>query len=95
MNSAYGENEYSILRQVLGLLYRNNDFDAAVNDVLELLGKTYQVSRVYIIEDNAEHTACSNTFEWCALGIQSEMAALQNLVYGLDLEADYQDHFDA
>ncbi len=23
------------------------------------------------------------------------MAALQNLVYGLDLEADYQDHFDA
>ncbi len=47
MNSAYGENEYSILRQVLGLLYRNNDFDAAVNDVLELLGKTYQVSRVY------------------------------------------------
>lgn len=58
-----------------------NSFDQKINNVLEVVGNHLNVSRVYIFEnfDNGETT--SNTFEWCHVGIDSQIDELQGIPY--------------
>lgn len=74
------------------LLYRAIDPITAVDQILELIGRAYDVSRVYIFESSEDGLRCSNTFEWCNEGISSEKDRLQDLAYA-DLN-DYPSHFD-
>lgn len=67
------------------MLYEAIDLKTAVNSILEIVGRSYQVSRVYIFENSADNLQCSNTFEWCAEGIEPEIDNLQGLRYDVEL----------
>lgn len=82
-----------LAQYIFRMLYDSIDLDTAVKQLLELVGKAYNVSRVYIFESSRDGLRCSNTFEWCNDGVSSEMRKLQNLAYLEDL-GDYLRNFD-
>lgn len=71
----------SFTQYIFSLLYETNDVKKTVNMILEIVGKHYHVSRVYIFENSLDNTYCKNTYEWCNIGISSEIANLQHVVY--------------
>lgn len=74
------------------MLYGAADIQRAIPQLLEIIGRAYDVSRVYIFENSPDNATCSNTFEWCNDGVEPQMEELQNIPYtGL---ADYQANFD-
>lgn len=78
---------------VFRMLYQSMDVEYAVQQLLEIVGRAYEVSRVYIFENSEDCAFCSNTFEWCADGVEPEMERLQGLSYKEDL-GDYLSNFD-
>lgn len=62
-------------------LFKPANFNAQINGVLEKIGTTLNVSRVYIFQDSEDGLFTSNTFEWCSEGISSEKENLQNIPY--------------
>ena len=55
------------------------DVDRWLDECLEIMGKTLNVSRIYIFEYNDESETVSNTVEWVSEGIAPQKANLQNL----------------
>ncbi len=82
----------STVYQLFQTLCHSADAHAAINQVLAVIGKKLNVSRVYIFENNADNTYCRNTFEWCNEGISPEMENLQNVSYETDIP-NYLDNF--
>lgn len=78
---------------VFRTLYHARDIESSVKQLLEIIGRSYDVSRVYIFENSEDGTRCCNTFEWCGKGIEPQIDKLQNLSYHNDLE-DYDRNFD-
>ncbi len=78
-------NNEAMIRFVFHQLYSSRDLESSIHDVLAFIGTHFNVSRVYIFENNEDNTACSNTFEWCNTGIAPEKENLQNLSYLTDL----------
>lgn len=74
-------------------LYTATDVESAIVRLLEIIGRSYDVSRAYIFEGSEDGLYCSNTFEWCNVGIRPEIDNLQNLSYEEDL-AGYIQNFD-
>ena len=83
-----------LARYAFRMLYDAGTTEAAILQMLEVVGRAYDVSRVYIFENSADDTLCYNTFEWCGEGVSSERENLQGLSYQEDL-GDYQSNFDA
>ena len=75
----------TMIRFVFRRLYESRDIDATINELLAFIGTHFNVSRVYIFENNQDNTACSNTFEWCNEGITPQKESLQDLSYSTDL----------
>ncbi len=75
----------SFLRYVFHSLYESRDIPATINNILAFIGEQFNVSRVYIFENNDDNTACSNTFEWCNKGIAPEKDNLVNINYEEDI----------
>ncbi|MEG2103625.1 MAG: diguanylate cyclase [Oscillospiraceae bacterium] len=73
--------EESICEYVFRILYEATDKSSSINTVLELIGKHYAASRVYIFEDYDDGRYSRNTFEWCAQGIPPEIENLQSVSY--------------
>lgn len=65
----------------------------AVESVLELLGERLQVSRAYVFENSEDNLFYSNTFEWCAEGIEPQKDKMQNMAYS-EFDSDYRDYFN-
>ena len=63
-----------------------NDLDNSINRVLALVGEFSGVDRVYLFHYDFEHESMSNTHEWCASGISSDMQNLQDVSYKEMLE---------
>lgn len=82
-----------IVSQAFQKLYESGDVKQAVNSILELVGRKFNVSRVYIFEDSKDGAHCSNTFEWCNEGVKPEIDTLQNISYE-ELGGNYQDNFN-
>ena len=61
------------------LLYSAVSTQTAVQQILALTGRTYDVSRAYIFELNADGETCSNTFEWCNEGIPARQAGMKRV----------------
>lgn len=76
------------------MLYNSIDITTAVGNLLEIVGRAYDVSRVYIFESSEDGRRCSNTFEWCNTGVPPEIDKLQNIDYEEDL-GGYLQNFDA
>lgn len=74
-------------------LYEAKDTAAAIERLLEILGRSFDVSRAYIFESSEDGLRCSNTFEWCGEGVSPQIEALQNIAYVYEL-GDYQKNFD-
>ena len=74
-------------------LYSAQDVNAAMNDILAMIGQQTNVSRVYIFENTPDNRFCNNTYEWCNHGIQPEIQNLQNISYETDIPG-YELNFD-
>ncbi len=61
-------------------------FEAAINEMLETIGRYTKVDRVYVFEHDHIRRVTSNTHEWCAEGVTSEIENSQDIP--LDLYAD-------
>ena len=83
----------SFIRFVFRTLYESRDLEATVSELLAHLGAQFNVSRVYIFENNDDNTTCSNTFEWCNDGIPPEIDNLQNIHYENDIPG-WKEAFD-
>lgn len=59
------------------ILYQNNDLDAAIPQVLMLLGSFLPADRTYVI--NIRNEQMYNDYEWCAKGVASQRMLLQAL----------------
>ena len=75
----------SFIRFVFQRLYESRDLERTIDEILAYVGQQFNVSRVYIFENNEDNTTCSNTFEWCNEGIAPEISNLQNVSYIEDI----------
>lgn len=85
---------YGIIQQAFKMLYAAGDLEMAIYSILEMVGRKYNVSRVYIFEEFGDGFCCANTFEWCNKGITPEIGNLQHVVYDSYLEGKYSDLFN-
>lgn len=83
-----------LIQYTFQMLYDSIDVKTAVGHLLEIVGRAYDVSRVYIFESTEDGKHCSNTFEWCNTGVPPEMDNLQNIDYMEDL-GDYMQNFNS
>ena len=75
----------SFAQFVFHSLYESRDLEATIDQVLTFIGEQFNVSRVYIFENNDDNTCCSNTFEWCNAGITPQLDFLQDISYITDI----------
>lgn len=75
-------------------LYVAKDIDEAIRKLLEIIGRSFDVSRAYVFESSEDGKYCSNTFEWCGEGIEPQIEQLQNISYEEDLD-DYLSNFNS
>lgn len=98
VGTAIGSDEGNVMDEQMAqyafrTLYTAKDIESVLNRLMEIIGRSFGVSRVYIFESSEDGTSCSNSFEWCGQGIRSEKDKLQNLSYLEDLD-DYLKNFD-
>ncbi len=84
----------SVMMRVFSVLYSAANVDEGIAQALELVGKTYDISRVYIFEDSNDGKYCFNTFEWCNDGITPFIDDLQNVGYETDLRGVYHNCYN-
>lgn len=92
-DESFDQDTAALVRQSFQILCQAKDTEAAIQSILEMLGRKYNVSRTYIFEETPEGSACRNTFEWCNDGVTSEKAFLQEISYA-SLTQDYHENFD-
>lgn len=83
-----------LVEYILRVLYQTQNVDKAVNSILEIVGRQFDVSRAYIFENTEDDRFCNNTFEWCSDGVQPEKDHLQHISYEKDLGGSYLDNFN-
>ncbi len=65
-----------------------------INIVLKAIGQHYNISRVYIYEEDSEHHGCSNTFAWYADGENSKYRVTPRIDYEQDIKSIYKTNLD-
>ena len=85
--------ENSLVQYAFQRLYISENVEASIQEILDLVGKKMNVSRVYIFENSEDNRTCSNTYEWCNVGIAPEIDNLQGIRYEEDI-AGYVDMYD-
>ena len=85
--------ENSLVQYAFQRLYSAQDEEKSIHEILDLVGKKMNVSRVYVFENSEDNRFCSNTYEWCNEGIQPEIGNLQDISYEDDI-AGYMDMYD-
>lgn len=80
-----------LVNYVFQILYDTSDIDAAIDAILEIVGRRFDVSRAYVFEDSVDGTYTVNTYEWCNEGITPQKELFQH--YSWDNVKDYQELF--
>lgn len=83
----------SLISYVFRMLYQSRDMETAVNMMLEVIGKQFDVSRAYIFENAEDDHYCGNTFEWCNEGVKPEIENLRKISYE-ELGGNYTANFN-
>jgi PAS domain S-box-containing protein len=73
----------TLLANIAHVLTRNNTFNEKINTILQLAGKSLDVSRVYIFEDDLDRQVTNNTFEWCNTDITPQIDILQDVPFSI------------
>jgi len=68
-----------LLMECITILRKSEDHGVAFNKLLGLVASFYGADRSYIFEFDLGSQRLSNTYEWCAEGIEAEISKLQNL----------------
>ena len=68
-----------LLMDCITILHMNEDHEADCNKLLDLVASFYGADRSYIFEFDLGSQRMSNTYEWCAEGIEAEISKLQNM----------------
>ncbi len=92
--SSNPEGAASVMMRIFSALYTSVNIDKVINQMLEFVGKTYDVSRMYIFEDTEDGQYCCNTFEWCNEGVEPEIDNLRMVSYEKDLGGNYRDNMN-
>ncbi|RHR30808.1 diguanylate cyclase [Clostridium sp. AF19-22AC] len=87
------QGEAGIVSYIFSSLYESEDVRRGIEDILNIVGTQFGVSRAYIFEDTEDGAATYNTFEWCREGIGPQKEELQG-VPGSVL-GDYYSNFNA
>ncbi|WP_232697462.1 diguanylate cyclase domain-containing protein [Brevibacillus daliensis] len=69
----------NIIEYIFKILNETKDIYKAIHLILEITGRHYNVSRVYVFENTENNLDCNNTFEWCKEGISSVKESMQNI----------------
>ena len=85
--------ENGLVQYAFQRLYTSENEEAAIQEILDLVGKKMNVSRVYVFENSEDNRTCSNTYEWCNVDIKPEIDNLQEISYEEDI-AGYVDMYD-
>ncbi len=64
---------------IFSVLFNAPNSEKPLQAVLQLIAEQFSFSRGYVFEVNRDNDTCSNTFEWCAPGISSQIDSLQNV----------------
>lgn len=83
-----------LVEYIFHILYTTVDMEAAVQAILEIVGRQFDVSRAYIFENTPDDGFCCNTFEWCNTGVGPEIQNLQKVSYAEDLDGVYEENFN-
>ncbi|MCB6365038.1 diguanylate cyclase [Intestinibacillus massiliensis] len=78
---------------VFHVLYQSEDIMSAIPPILEIVGRQFDVSCVYVFEDSADGSYCNNTYEWCSADCEPQKDNLQQVSYA-ELLGDYYTLFD-
>lgn len=70
-----------LVEYIFRILYKSINVEAAVQGILEIVGRQFDVSRAYIFENTEDDIYCSNTFEWCNSGILPQKENLKLVEY--------------
>lgn len=76
---------------LLRILYESDNKENAMNTVLELIGKQYALSRVYVFEKTIGGLKCA--YQWCDKGIQHMLLTSQSMAHGSDNQ--YESNFNS
>ena len=68
-----------LMMECITILRRSEDHEVAFNKLLGLVASFYGADRSYVFEFDLGSQRLSNTYEWCAEGIEAEIDKLQNL----------------
>ena len=68
-----------LLMDCITILRKNEDYEIACNKLLDMIASFYGADRSYVFEFDLDSQRLSNTYEWCAEGIEAEISKLQNL----------------
>ena len=68
-----------LLMECVTILRRSEDHEVAFNKLLGLVASFYGADRSYVFEFDLGSQRMSNTYEWCAEGIEAEITLLQNM----------------
>lgn len=68
-----------IINQALRLALNKEVPDDEINEFISFLGNHINSDRIYIFEDDFKNNTTSNTYEWCADGVKSQINELQNI----------------
>ena len=68
-----------LLMDCISFMRRNEDHEVIFNKLLDLVATFYDADRSYIFEFDLGSQRMSNTYEWCAEGIEAEISLLQNM----------------
>ncbi|MBP2629694.1 MAG: MorA [Firmicutes bacterium] len=78
----YNKKNYMLgLINIFEILFESKDIRSGINMVLRMLGKHFNVSRVYIFENDRLNADINITYEWCNKGIESRIKKHEQFRY--------------
>ena len=86
------QGEAGIVSYIFSSLYQSEDPYKGIEDILNIVGTQFEVSRVYIFEHAEDGAVFYNTFEWCREGIESQKEELQGVTEST--AGDYYSNFN-
>lgn len=69
------------LIKCIDTLSHENNVNKAINELLKIVGETYEGDRAYIFERCEADDTVSNTYEWCKNGVAPQLNSLQKVPF--------------